>query len=214
LNKTRLLFLALLALLLGARLCHTGILWAEETLPLAAAQEMRAGHTLYRDIWFDKPPFVALLDLPLAPGWTLRTAGALYGLLACWIAYRFARDLWGEREGRMAAALLASVRLRRPRHALLKALGLTRGQIRATVAGQASVILLAASVVGVPLGIAVGRWAWAAFATSLGAVPVTVVPVPALLAGIVVLLVAGNLLAAGPGAVAARTPPAAVLRTE
>jgi len=107
LNKTRLLFLALLALLLGARLCHTGILWAEETLPLAAAQEMRAGHTLYRDIWFDKPPVVALLDLPLAPGWTLRAAGALYGLLACWIAYRFARDLWGQREGQIAAALLA-----------------------------------------------------------------------------------------------------------
>ena len=32
--------------------------------------------------------------------------------------------------------------------------------------------------------------------------------------GIVVLLLAGNLLAAGPGAVAARTPPAAVLRAE
>jgi hypothetical protein len=43
---------------------------------------------------------------------------------------------------------------------------------------------------------------------------VTVVPVPALLAGFVALLVAGNLLAAGPGAVAARTPPAAVLRAE
>src|SRR5262249_49107028 len=97
---------ALLARLVAARLCHTGILWAEETLPLAAAQEMRAGHTLYREIWFDKPPLVALLHLPLRPGWTLRIAGALYGLLACWIAYRFARDLWSEREGQIAAALL------------------------------------------------------------------------------------------------------------
>jgi hypothetical protein len=43
---------------------------------------------------------------------------------------------------------------------------------------------------------------------------VTVVPVPALLVGFLVLLAAGNLLAAGPGAVAARTPPAAVLRAE
>jgi hypothetical protein len=43
---------------------------------------------------------------------------------------------------------------------------------------------------------------------------VTVVPVPAMLTGIVALLVAGNLLAAGPGAIAARTPPAAVLRAE
>jgi hypothetical protein len=51
-------------------------------------------------------------------------------------------------------------------------------------------------------------------AQGLGAVPVTVVPVPALLAGFGVLLAAGNLLAAGPGAVAARTPPAALLRAE
>ena len=106
-NKTGLLFLALLALLLGARLCHTGILWAEETLPLAAAQEMHSGHTLYRDIWFDKPPVVALLHLPLRPGWELRAVGALYAWLACWIVYGFARDLWGGREGRIAAALLA-----------------------------------------------------------------------------------------------------------
>jgi hypothetical protein len=76
------------------------------------------------------------------------------------------------------------------------------------------VILVVAGLAGMPLGVAAGRWAWAAFATSLGAVPVTVVPVPALLAGFVALLVAGNLLAAGPGAVAARTPPAAVLRAE
>jgi putative ABC transport system permease protein len=114
----------------------------------------------------------------------------------------------------LALALLASVRQRRGELALLKTLGLTRRQVMAAVAWQASVILAVAGVVGVPLGVAAGHWAWAAFATSLGAVPVTVVPVPALLAGIVVLLVAGNLLAAAPGAVAARTPPAAVLRAE
>jgi hypothetical protein len=107
LNRTRWTFWAIFALLLFARLCHTGILWAEETLPLAAAQEMRGDRALYRGIWFDKPPVAALLHLPLHPGWTLRIAGALYGTLACWIAWRFARDLWSEREGRIAAALLA-----------------------------------------------------------------------------------------------------------
>jgi len=112
----------------------------------------------------------------------------------------------------LAAALLASVRLRRPRHALLKALGLTRGQIRATVAGQASVILVVAAAAGIPLGIAAGRWAWAAFAGSLGVAPVTVVPGLALAAGAGGLLLAGNLLAAVPAAVAARTSPAALLR--
>jgi hypothetical protein len=114
----------------------------------------------------------------------------------------------------LALALLASVRQRRRELALLKTLGLTRRQVMAAVAWQASVILVVAGLAGVPLGVAAGHWAWAAFATSLGAVPVPVVPVPALLAGLVVLLVAGNLLAAGPGAVAARTPPAAVLRAE
>ena len=114
----------------------------------------------------------------------------------------------------LALALLASVRQRRRELALLKTLGLTRRQVMAAIAWQASVILVVAGLAGVPLGVAAGHWAWAAFATSLGAIPVTVVPLPILLAGFGVLLVAGNLLAAWPGAVAARTPPAAVLRTE
>jgi len=108
LNKTRLLFLLLFALLLAARMCHVGILWAEETLPLAAAQQMRAGHLLYRDIWFDKPPLLPLAYLLFGalPGWPLRLAGACHSLLACWIAYAFGRELWSEREGRWAAGLL------------------------------------------------------------------------------------------------------------
>jgi putative ABC transport system permease protein len=114
----------------------------------------------------------------------------------------------------LALTLLASVRRRRREFALLKTPGLTRRQVMAAVAWQASVILVIGALLGVPLGAAAGHWAWAAFATSLGAVPVTVVPVLALLAGFVVLLGAGNLLAADPGAVAARTPPAAVLRAE
>jgi 4-amino-4-deoxy-L-arabinose transferase-like glycosyltransferase len=108
LNKTRLLFLLLFALLLAARMCHVGILWAEETLPLAAAQQMRAGHVLYRDIWFDKPPLAPMLYTALGgeAEWRLRLAGALYALLCCWIAWGFARDLWGRREGLWAAGLL------------------------------------------------------------------------------------------------------------
>ena len=51
---------------------------------------------LYRDIWFDKPPFAPVLYTALGgeAGWLLRLAGALYALLCCWIAYGFARDLW------------------------------------------------------------------------------------------------------------------------
>jgi hypothetical protein len=108
LSNHKLFFLLLFALLLAARLCHVEILWAEETLPLAAAQQIRAGKVLYRDIWFDKPPLAPALYTALGgePGWGLRLAGALYSLLCCWIAWGFARDLWGRSEGLWAAGLL------------------------------------------------------------------------------------------------------------
>ena len=107
-TKPRLTFLLLFTLLLAARMCHVGILWAEEDLPMAAAAQMRDGKVLYRDAWFDKPPLLpALYALwGVGTGWPLRLAGALYGLLACWLAYRLARELWSEREGVWAACLL------------------------------------------------------------------------------------------------------------
>ena len=98
------LFLALLA----ARLCHLQILWAEETLPMATALEVLQGKNIYRDVWFDKPPLLPAAYLPIGayPGWPVRVAGALYALLACWIAYRFACELWSPAEGFWASALL------------------------------------------------------------------------------------------------------------
>jgi hypothetical protein len=105
----RRLFLALFALLLASRLCHTRILWEGDTYPLAAARQMLDGRTLYRDLWFDKPPLLpaAYLLWGARAGIALRLADALFALLACWIAYRFARDAWSEREATWAAALLA-----------------------------------------------------------------------------------------------------------
>jgi ABC-type lipoprotein release transport system permease subunit len=114
----------------------------------------------------------------------------------------------------LALTVLTSVRHRRRELAVLKALGLRRRELRAIVAWQASVILVIAALVGLPLGVAVGGWAWTTFANSVGSVPVTVVPVTALILGFAALLAAGNLLAAIPAAVAARTPPAATLRAE
>ena len=69
---------------------------------------MAHGKALYRDIWYDKPPLVPVFYLlsGAQPGWGLRVEDALYALLACWLAYRFARDLWSEREGVWAAGLL------------------------------------------------------------------------------------------------------------
>ena len=76
----------------------------------------------------------------------------------------------------LALTVLTSVRRRRRELALLKTLGMTRGQLRAIVAWQTTLTLLIALVVGVPLGVAAGRWAWRGFAGSLGVAPVTVVP--------------------------------------
>ncbi len=101
-------FSGLFALLLAAHLCESGVLWAEENLPLAAALRMVHGSALYRDIWFDKPPLVPAVYLLWGAriGPVLRVAGAVYGWLACVLAYAFAAGLWSQREGYVAAALL------------------------------------------------------------------------------------------------------------
>jgi hypothetical protein len=114
----------------------------------------------------------------------------------------------------LALTVLSSVRRRRTELALLKTMGMTRGQIRSVIAWQTTFTLAVAVVIGAPLGVLVGRWAWRSFAGSLGAVPVTVVPALVLVLGLVALLVAGNLLASAPATVAARTRPAAWLRAQ
>jgi hypothetical protein len=114
----------------------------------------------------------------------------------------------------LALTIAASVRQRRRELALLKSLGMQRRQLRVVVACQTTTILLVAVIVGIPLGIATGRWAWTAFASEIGVVPAPVVPALALTLGALAVLAAGNILASWPAAVAARTPVARVLRSE
>ena len=80
----------------------------------------------------------------------------------------------------LALTVLSLVRRRRRELALLKALGMTRSQVRAVIAWQTTLTLLIAVAVGGALGIAGGRLAWHAFAGSLGVVPIVEVPVAAL----------------------------------
>jgi hypothetical protein len=61
---------------------------------------------------------------------------------------------------------------------------------------------------------AAGRWAWRLVANQLGVVSGPVVPPAPVLAIATGALLAANLAAAGPGWVAARIRPAAVLRSE
>jgi hypothetical protein len=113
----------------------------------------------------------------------------------------------------LALTLIASVRRRRRDLALLKTLGFTARQLAATIAWQASVIAAVAVVIGVPLGIAVGRQLWTLFARDINAVPQPTVPASLLLVAVGVFILS-NLVAAIPARIAARTPAALVLRTE
>jgi ABC-type lipoprotein release transport system permease subunit len=116
--------------------------------------------------------------------------------------------------GTLAHVLLTGVRRRRRDLAVLKTLGLVRSQVLRVVGWEASALAGAALLVGLPLGVLAGRWAWAIFAGSAGVSGAPDVPVPLVLAAVPVTLVLANLIAAGPGWDAARLRPAAVLRTE
>ena len=114
----------------------------------------------------------------------------------------------------LGLTLIASVRRGRRDLALLKTLGFTRGQLAAVVAWQSTVIAVVGLVIGVPVGIAAGRWLWLAFAHELSAVPDPVIPAGSIALAVVAALVLANLVAALPGRAAARTPAAIVLRAE
>jgi hypothetical protein len=111
--------------------------------------------------------------------------------------------------------LAVSVTRRRHEIGLLKALGFVNGQVGAAVCWQATAVALVGVVVGIPLGVATGQAVWRAFATNLGAVPVSTVPVWVIAALGAGVLVVSNLLAVAPAVVAARSKAAAqLLRTQ
>jgi hypothetical protein len=114
----------------------------------------------------------------------------------------------------LGLTLVASVRRRRRDLALLKTLGFTERQLMAAVAWQASVSAVIGVVVGLPLGIIVGRWLWTLFARQIYAVPQPSVPVLAVTLVALGTLVLANVVAALPGFIAARTPTALLLRAE
>jgi hypothetical protein len=120
--------------------------------------------------------------------------------------------------GALAAAtlthgLLATVRRRRRDLAVLKTLGFVRRQISTAVAWQAST-LLGVALVGIPLGVAAGRWAWTALAEQLGILPQPRVPMLTIALTIPASLLFAVIVAVLPALSASRTKAALVLRTE
>jgi hypothetical protein len=114
----------------------------------------------------------------------------------------------------LALTLAVSVRRRRRDLALLKTLGFTQRQLAAAVACQATVAAITGVIVGIPLGIVIGRELWTLFAHNLNAVPDPSVPAVSVTIVALGVLVFANLVAALPGRSAARTPTALVLRAE
>ncbi len=114
----------------------------------------------------------------------------------------------------LGLTLVASVRRRRHELALLKTFGFTRGQLAATVAWQSSMAVGLGALVGVPLGIVLGRFLWDLFAREIDAVPVPTVPGVTIALIAIGALVLANVVAALPGRIAANTETAILLRAE
>jgi hypothetical protein len=114
----------------------------------------------------------------------------------------------------LAHLLVVSVTRRRREVGLLKVLGFVNGQVVSTVAWQATTLALVGIVIGLPLGVVVGKAVWKTFASNLGVVPVSVVPI--LLVGLLAagVIVVANLIAVAPALVATRSKPGDLLRTQ
>jgi hypothetical protein len=121
--------------------------------------------------------------------------------------------------GLIAVAALGSVlwscaRRRSHDFAVLRALGMTRGNVRVILNAQGTAVALFGLVVGIPLGLAVGRLGWRAIAER---VPLSEIPPFALVAALLLIpvtLVVANLLALLAGRSALSHRPAQELRAE
>lgn len=110
-------------------------------------------------------------------------------------------------------ALVTTVRRRRQDLAVLRSLGFVGRQLTSTLVTQATALGVVGLVIGVPLGVVVGRLAWRAVASDLGVVDTPSTPLVALVAVAAVALVVVNLAALRPARRARQIPAAAVLRT-
>jgi FtsX-like permease family len=114
----------------------------------------------------------------------------------------------------LAITLAASVRRRRGEFALLQSLGFTRRQLTSSVMWQATATIAVGLLIGIPLGIGLGRLLWISFAEQLDVVPHTSVPVILLVAVAVIAIIVANVAAAVPARIARKPQPATVFHSE
>jgi hypothetical protein len=116
--------------------------------------------------------------------------------------------------GTIVHVMVSTVRRRRRDLAMLSGLGFVRRQVSATLAWQATAVAAVALVVGLPVGVALGRWSWRLTADALWVVSRPEIPVPALVLVAVAAVVVVNAAALGAAALVRRGSPSAALRAE
>jgi hypothetical protein len=123
-----------------------------------------------------------------------RTANLLAGLLV------------GAAVLALALSLSASVRRRTATYAVLSSLGFSRRDLRSTVRWHTNLVVALALLLGLPVGVALGRLAWTAFADDLGAAGGPQVPVLLVLGVSLGLVVLSNAIGEWPARLADRAP--------
>jgi len=116
--------------------------------------------------------------------------------------------------GVLVHGLLTTVRGGRHVFAVLKTIGFSRRQVRATIGWQVNAMVILSAVLAVPVGVAGGRLAWSLLAGRLGLTDEPVLPLLAVFLLLLATVVVANVVAIGPSHMAARTRPARLLRAE
>lgn len=116
--------------------------------------------------------------------------------------------------GTFVYGVASALHRRRKEVALLKALGFSRGQLRTASLCQSTLLALAAVVVGVPVGVVLGRWTWIAAARTVGVVVAPAVPVLTLGLIVVAVLALATVVGLGSSAVVISVPAAETLRPD
>ncbi len=114
----------------------------------------------------------------------------------------------------LAQFAMASARRRRRDFAVLKTLGLLRRQLTAVTAWQITALTVLALLVGLPLGVAAGHWAWGLFAAQAGLSTSAITPLLLVILTPPCAVLAANAITYPSGRYAAHRNPAAVLRSE
>jgi hypothetical protein len=111
---------------------------------------------------------------------------------------------------------VVAVGVRRRRHdlAVLRAVGFSRRDIRATITYQATALAVVALVIGIPLGCIVGRRVWSAVADGIGVGTEISLPITGLVGVAVTALLVANIIGLLGAAAALRDRPAQVLAVE